>query len=67
MNDSAEKPFPFLRTRLRCFVVVDIRSRVRKNGVASSEGFEYKHTTQTRSFLPVELFVGPVLVSGTAR
>jgi hypothetical protein len=32
-------------------------------GVVTTEGFDYKHATETRSFLPEELFVGPVQIS----
>ena len=32
-------------------------------GVVTTEGFEYRHATETRSFLPEELFIGPVQVN----
>ena len=32
-------------------------------GVVTTEGFEYKHATETTSFLPEELFIGPVRIS----
>jgi len=32
-------------------------------GVVTTEGIEYRHATETRSFLPEDLFIGPVRIS----
>lgn len=34
-------------------------------GVVTTEGIDYKHATETKSFLPEKFFVGPVRVPGT--
>ena len=35
-------------------------------GVVTTDGFEYRHATETTSFLPEELFTGPVHVKGNS-
>ena len=39
------------------------RKHVTAVGVVTTEGFEYKYGTETTSFLPEELFIGPVRMS----
>ena len=32
-------------------------------GVVTTEGIEHRHATETRSFLPEDMFVGPVRIA----